>query len=227
MATMRTSNQATPGDTQRQVAARAAELRELAQSDAAEARDRAWQWFSQAGQRLRTDREVAIAELTALFSTGRPPCGIDGETKGALIGWAAAPVADRLLTALTDRWLPWAGKRFRAGDSTGDNVLRQNARPVSSVLWPRYHMHPSGPRLIAFDFKTYVQRGVLDTTMDVLVIDYASVESNPRLLIKQIRDELVEVVPGANLGKMIYEGPGDRHTLLAYFALKSTIPAAH
>lgn len=223
MATMRTSEQTAPGDPSDSVAARVAELRELAQSDATGARDQAWQWLIEAGQRLRTDRDAAIGELTAVFMAGRPPSGIDGETEGALIGWAAAPLIDQLLTALTDRWLPWAGKRFSATDRTGDNVLRPNANPVSRVLWPSYRMRSSGLRLMAFDFNTYVQGGVLDTGVDVLVIDYASVESNPRLLIKQIRDELVEVVPGANLGKMIYEGPGNRHTLLAYFALKSAL----
>lgn len=223
METIPRPKSATPGTTADVVAARVAELRELARSDATGARDQAWRWFRRAGQRLRTDRQAAMSELAALFAAGRPPGPIDGETEGALIGWAAAPVPDYLLTALTDRWLPWAGKRFKAGQSTGDNVLPPNAKVASKVLWPRYQMRSSRERLIGFDFTTYVQRGVLDTGMDVLVIDYASVESNPRLLIKQIRDELVEVVPGANLGKMIYEGPGDRHTLLAYFALKSAL----
>ena len=214
---------ATPSTTADVVAARVTELRELARSDATGARDQAWQWFRQAGRGLRTDRRAAMSELAALFAAGTPPTAIDGETEGALIGWAAARVPDYLLTAVTDRWLPWAGKRFKAEQSTGDNVLPPNAKVASKVLWPRYPMRSSGERLIGFDFTTYVQRGVLDTGVDVLVIDYASVDSNPRLLIKQIRDELVEVVPGANLGKMIYEGPGDRHTLLAYFALKSAL----
>ena len=217
------SKSSTPGKPAGLVAARVAELHELARSDATGARDQAWQWFRQAGRGLRSDRRAAMSELAALFAAGRPPAAIDGETQGALIGWAAARVPDYLLTALTDRWLPWAGKRFKAEQSTGDNVLPPNAKVASKVLWPRYQMRSSGERLIGFDFTTYVQRGVLDTGTDVLVIDYASVESNPRLLIKQIRDELVEVVPGANLGKMIYEGPGDRHTLLAYFALKSAL----
>ena len=223
MATTRTAKSATPGKKGDAVATRVAELRELAQSEATTARDQAWRWFRQAGQRLRTDRQAAIGELAALFATGKPPTGIDCETEGALIGWAATPAIDHLLGTVTDRWLPWAGKRFKAAENTGDNVLPRNAKLASSVLWPSYRMRSSGERLIAFDFITYVQRGVLDTGMDVLVIDYASVESNPQLLIKQIRDELVEVVPGANLGKMIYQGPGDKHTLLAYFALKSAV----
>jgi hypothetical protein len=60
----------------------------------------------------------------------------------------------------------------------------------------------------------------------VLVIDYAPVESNPRVVIRSIRDELVEVVPGAHLGKMLWRsgsGESASHTLLAYFALKSEL----
>jgi hypothetical protein len=58
----------------------------------------------------------------------------------------------------------------------------------------------------------------------VLVIDYESVETNPRLLIRQIRDELVQIVPGANLGKMLVNVPRQRELICAcYFALKSDI----
>ena len=35
-----------------------------------------------------------------------------------------------------------------------------------------------------------------------------------------IRDELVEILAGAYLGKMLWRHDGDRHTLLAYFALR-------
>jgi hypothetical protein len=54
----------------------------------------------------------------------------------------------------------------------------------------------------------------------VLVIDYEPVESNPRLVIRRIRDELVEVSPGMYLGKMLWRRRDGRHTLLAYFALR-------
>ena len=58
----------------------------------------------------------------------------------------------------------------------------------------------------------------------MLVIDYAPVDSNPALIIKSIRDELVQIVPGANLGKMLWRhGDGERHSLLAYFALRSPL----
>ena len=205
------------------VEARVERLRELAHEDRTLARDEAWRWFSEAGERVRTDRAAGMRELGALFATGRASTGIDGETEGALVGWVATPAVDRLLRLVTDRWLPWAGKRFDAAAGTGDNVLLGSTGPAARVVWPAYRLRPFGKRLTGFDFTTSVQRGVLDPDLEVLVIDYASVGSNPWLFIKQVRDELVEVVPGAHLGKMILELPGDRHALLAYFALKSAV----
>ena len=226
MATTTASARVTPRPATRRhsghsVEARVAQLRELAHEDPVLVRDQAWQWFSEAGERLVTDRQAAMSELGALFATGRPSTGIDGETEGALVGWVAAPVVDRLLRLVTDRWLPWAGKRFDSAAGTGDNVLLASTKPIARAVWPVYRLRPFGKRFTGFDFTTSIQRGALDPELDVLVIDYASVRSNPWLFIKQIRDELVEVIPGAHLGKMILEGPGDRHALLAYFALKS------
>jgi hypothetical protein len=40
------------------------------------------------------------------------------------------------------------------------------------------------------------------------------------LIIRQVRDELVEVAPGTHLGKMLWRHRDGRHTLLAYFALR-------
>ncbi len=65
---------------------------------------------------------------------------------------------------------------------------------------------------------------MLDPSVDVLVIDYESVSTNPNLLIRQIRDELVQIVPGANLGKMLVKVPRRAELFPAlYFALKSEI----
>ena len=205
------------------VEARVERLRELAHEDRMLARDEAWRWFSEAGERVRTDRAAGMRELGALFATGTASTGIDGETEGALVGWVTTPAVDRLLRLVTDRWLPWAGKRFDAAAGTGDNVLLGSSGLPARVVWPAYRLRPFGKRLSGFDFTTSVERGVLDPDLDALVIDYATVGSNPWLFIKQVRDELVAVVPGAHLGKMILELPGDRHVLLAYFALKSAV----
>jgi hypothetical protein len=49
-------------------------------------------------------------------------------------------------------------------------------------------------------------------------IDYDS-EENPRLLIRDILDELVQVVPGAYLGKILLRR-AETWRLLGYFALQ-------
>jgi hypothetical protein len=205
------------------VATRVAELRKRAVESPIEARDEVWDWFREAGERIPGDRDAALAELGTLFRAGKPATGIEGETEGMLVGWSVNSVFDRVIGSVTNSWLPWAGKRFKAGQGKGDNILVRSARWPAKLLWPLYATKSHGERLTAFDFVTRVENGVLDPDVAVLVIDYASVPDNPRLVIKQIRDELVEIVPGANLGKMIFEGPGERHTLAAYFALRSEI----
>jgi len=54
-----------------------------------------------------------------------------------------------------------------------------------------------------------------------MVIDYANVESNPRLVIRSIRDELVELVPGVYLGKILFNTGADRFSKIGYFALRT------
>ena len=76
---------------------------------------------------------------------------------------------------------------------------------------------------IAFDFVTRVEPGEHDPETKVLVIDYAPVDSNPGFVIKSIRDELVEIVPGANLGKVLYRNSDGSYANWGFFALR---PAA-
>ena len=75
-------------------------------------------------------------------------------------------------------------------------------------------------RRLAFDFETRIEPGKHDPGTEVLVIDYAPVEENPNLLIRSIRDELVEIVPGANLGKILYRSSEESYTNLGFFALR-------
>jgi hypothetical protein len=189
-----------------------------------------WSRFLEAGRRIQTDRDAALAELAELFRSGTPPRNLDGPMEGALVGFTFHPAFDRFAAALTSRWLPWAGKRFDAAGARGDNLLQRSARWPSKLLWPRYGLRAAGDRLAGFDFETRIEPGALDPDRDVLVIDYARVDSNPSLAIKRIRDELVEVAPGTHLGKMLWRhGGGERHSLLAYFALREMggVPHVH
>ena len=106
----------------------------------------------------------------------------------------ALPVIQRELDAsvVTVQWVVPATK----GGETLAGLLADPGKRVEKDL---------------YNFKTYVEAGRLDPSIDVLVIDYESVKSNLALLIRQIRDELVQIVPGANLGKMLVNVPGRRY----------------
>jgi hypothetical protein len=203
------------------VETRVRELRELAETDPAVARDRAWAWIQELGRETAADRSGGVGRLGQLFRLGVPPAGIDGQTEGILVAPLIAPPVDAFARRLTRAWMPWLGKRFDAGAGRGDNVLARSARLPTKLLWPRYAMGSAGSDLAAFDFETGVEPGKADPDVDVLKIDYSRVARNPRLTIKPVRDELVQVVPGANLGKILWRGRGGSYRLIGYFALKS------
>ena len=124
------------------------------------------------------------------------------------------------LRTITGAWMPWLGKRFNAAEGTGDNVLLGSARWPAKLLWPLYATREARGGRSAFDFETAIEPSKDEPLTEVMKIDYHDLDSNPSLLIRSIRDELVEVVPGAYLGKMLWRHDAERHTLLAYFALR-------
>lgn len=204
------------------VAQRVAELRKVAQGSPATAADAAWAWFGELGKQAGGDRDAAAEKLNELFRLGVPPTGIDGQTEGIFVAPLITPPVDRALRLLTGAWMPWLGKRFDAASSMGDNTLTASTRIVAKLLWPLYNTKQYGSNRAAFDFETRIEPGKNDPDRDVLVIDYFPVVSNPRFIIRQIRDELVEIVPGANLGKILWRRDEDDHALIGYFALRST-----
>jgi hypothetical protein len=213
--------QPTTEESRSAIARRVAELREQAASAPIEARDAAWQWFEQLGDEVRRDRDAGAAALAELFALGVPPAGIDGRTEGILVAPTITPPVDRLMRGLSGAWMPWLGKRFDAEANLGDNVLRQSARWPAKLFWPLYGTRPFGDDRTAFDFETRVEPSEDDPSVEVLVIDYVVMDSNPRFLIKRIRDELVEIVPGANLGKILWRHGDGSYALIGYFALRS------
>jgi hypothetical protein len=200
---------------------RAGDLRELAVTDPVAARSEAWRWFEDAGRRAGSDRKAADAELNELFRLGKPASGLDGPMDGILVMTTISGVVDPAARLITRLWMPWQGKSFHADADRGENRLVGSARWPAKLLWPRYSMRGASEGLLAFDFETYVEAGKVDPDREVLVIDYAKVDDNPRLVIRSIRDELVEIVPGAYLGKILYRTGEDRHRNLGYFALRT------
>ena len=203
--------------------ARLGELRERGQRSPVEARDATWEWLLELRERAGRDRDAACATLRELFRAGTPPRDIDGRTEGILLTPLIAGPVDLGIRVLASVWMPWLGKRFNRQTASGDNLLRGSARWPAKLLWPRYETQPLGNDRAAFEFETRVEEGKDDPDLNVLVIDYSVVDSNPGLIIKSIRDELVEVVPGANLGKILWRSGGGSHSLIGYFALRSPV----
>jgi hypothetical protein len=117
------------------------------------------------------------------------------------------------------------GKRFDAEAERGENRFRPPARRVARLLWPTYRFEEGPDGLTAFRFRTHTGPGKVDPDRETLKIDYDS-EDNPGLLIRDILDELVEIVPGAYLGKVLLRrGGGDspRWQHVGYFALQPPI----
>lgn len=215
-----TDGRSTAIRSQSRVERRLSELREVAARSPELARDETWAWFRELSEEAGRDRTGSARTLNELFRAGVPPKGLDGRTEGILVAPLLASPVDRALRSIAGLWMPWAGKRFHSAESRGDNVLRASARWPAKLLWPLYRTKDIGGDRAAFEFETRVEPGKDDPDIDVLVIDHSVVESNPRLAIKSIRDELVEIVPGANLGKILYRR-GDDHSLIGFFALRS------
>jgi hypothetical protein len=190
------------------------------------ARRAAWNQIRLAGMRARRHPQEALATLNLVFRLGKPPKQpLDGPYDGIMVAPSLWRPADRALTALWSAWMPWIGKRFDAEADRGDNRFRSAARGVARLLWPTYRFEESPDGLTAFRFRTYTGPGKVDPDRETLKIDYDS-DDNPGLLIRDILDELVEIVPGACLGKVLLRRGGadsPRWQLIGYFALQ---PAA-
>ena len=213
---------ATATGTASPIATRVAELRELATTDAPAAQEATWGWFKELGS--RRDEE----KLAELYALGDPPRGLDGPTEGILVLPLIQGAFDRFATTVTRGWMPWLGKSFDAAANRGYNRLAPSARWPAKLLWPRYgtSADEDGARH-AFEFETAIEPGKADPGVQVLKIDYEPVEENPGLVIRRIRDELVQIVPDTYLGKILWRsGEGDEATYgcIGYFALRQ--PAA-
>jgi hypothetical protein len=199
------------------IEAKLAELRSLAAGDPAAAQTAVWTWIKELGSRK------AEAELGELYRLGTPPQGLDGPTEGILVTPLIRGGVDRVLTTLTGAWMPWLGKSFDSDANRGYNRLASSARWPAKLLWPLYRTQDDEDARAAFEFETAIEPGKLDPDVQVLKIDYGPVESNPRLVIRSIRDELVELLPDTYLGKILWrsgEEGNERYSCIGYFALR-------
>jgi len=198
-------------------------LQVLAGGDPDLARRQSWNQIRLAGTRAGRRRAEAHDSLNRIFRLGTlPEPMLGGRFDGVAITPTIFASADPALRALASLWMPWLGKRFDAETQTGDNVMLPSARLPSKLFWPSYRFRSIGDgRYAAFRFRTYVGTGVLDHERRILKIDY-NWDENPSLLIRDILDELVQVVPDVYLGKALLRRGGPLSPswrLVGYFAL--------
>lgn len=201
------------GTTGGAVAQRLAALRADAATDPAEAQQATWAWIQELGEKRDANA------LEALFASGTAPVGLDGPTEGILVATLTNPLVDLPVKLLTSAWMPWQGKSFDAANQRGINLMTESSSLPSKLLWPRYGMREAAQGRVAFDFETGVEPGAIEPKVDVLKIDYGDIEENPDLIIRKIRDELVELVPDTYLGRILFRISGG-FSNIGYFALK-------
>jgi hypothetical protein len=112
--------------------------------------------------------------------------------------------------------LPWLGKRFDAQAKRGTNSLSRLgllARPITKV-------RKAGDHYEAFPMAHWVEPA--RSTRAPTCWSSTTPACRITVAISHVRDELVEIVPNTNLGKMLWR-QGDAFYLLAYFALKTPV----
>ncbi len=173
-----------------------------------------------AGIRASSQRDAALESLNRIFRLGSAPStALDGTYRGIMVATSVHGLVDPLLRWVTNLYMPWVGKRFVAADSTGDNVLEPSARHLARLVWPNYKDFSTldNGRLAGLVFKTSSGPGRLDPDRQTLALDYDQ-PGNPGFLVRNVLDELVEIVPGAYLGKFCHRR-GSKLKLIGYFAV--------
>ncbi len=172
---------------------------------------------------LQTDRAKGLEALNEAFRGGRPPQPpIDGSCDGELVALADLGVTLPFARTLLAMWLPWKGKYLSASESCGDNIFGQNYRWLFKLLYPFYRgiIEVDSQTFRALKFKTSIKPGLDDTDRQVLNIDY-DLPDNPKLTIRPIIDELMEVDPGVYLGKIHFKWWWGKRQMVGYFSLRS------
>lgn len=203
------------------IADRVAELRVAARRDPAGVQEEMWDWIKQLGAKRDTET------LEELFEAGMAPRGLDGPADGLLVTTVVNPLIDFPVRLATSLWMPWRGKVFDSEQKTGINRMTADSTLPAKLLWPLYAMRKTADGPTAFEFVSGPEPGKITPRIPVLKIDYKPVSSNPNLIIRQIRDELVELVPNTHLGRVLFRLPavrGERFVNVGYFALRQ--PAA-
>jgi hypothetical protein len=169
----------------------------------------------------RRDRPRGLAQLNELFRAGTPPAApLDGRYAGTLVALDVAPGLTALAQAVASLWMPWKGKTFTAADQSGDNIFTRDSFGLAHLYWPLYRGYiGDGPTTYrAFAFHTYLAPGRTDPDRQVLKIDYNR-PGNPRLSVRRVLDELVQLDDRLYLGKAHLKWWWGGWQVVAYFTL--------
>jgi hypothetical protein len=200
-----------------------AALQEFAESDPYLAGRQVWNQLRLAAMRGGRRRGEVLDSLNRIFRLGTVP---GPPYDGLVVTTRTFALTDPLFRVLVSIWMPWVGKRFDAETMSGDNLMLPSARALAKLVWPSYQFQNIGEgRYAAFRFRSYAGTGTIDRDRQVLKIDYDSAE-NPDFLIRDILDELVEIVPKVYLGKVLVRFSEHIRWLGAYFALRPPAPGS-
>jgi hypothetical protein len=172
---------------------------------------------------LKHNRQGGLAMLNDLFRGGTlPDPSLHGRYAGKLVALDIAPGLTQLTQLIIRAWLPWQGKTFDAASSCGDNIFTRDSLALAHLFWPLYHgyLDDTPQTYRAFAFRTYIAPGLADPDRPVLKIDY-DLPGNPRLSIRRVLDELVQVEEGFYLGKAHLKWWWGKWQLVAYFSLQA------
>ena len=170
---------------------------------------------------MKLDRARGWAALNDIFREGTPPRPpLTGKYAGELIALDLKPGLTQFFELVASSWLPWKGKRFDAAPASGDNIFTRDSRTLARIFFPRYHgyAHNGSETYRAFQFRTSVGAGRQDPDRQVLKLDY-DLEGNPRLSVRRVLDELVQVADGYYLGKAHLKWWWGEWQTVAFFTL--------
>jgi hypothetical protein len=198
------------------IGARVAQLRELAVTEPDRAQSEAWEWFKELGA------DADEQSLDELFTLG-DATPMEGPTDGILVAFFVTPVIDSFVMALMGpgrATMPWMGKTFDPETGTGVNRFKDWFPPISRIVFPRYGgQRKQDGESVLFDMDNGIIPDPLDPGHAVWKIEYKDEEKGNPFFVKDVLDCLVEIVPGAHLGRIEHEGRSGFKNL-GYFALK-------
>ena len=170
---------------------------------------------------LKGDRVRGLILLDEIFCRGTEPNPtLEGPYKGELITVDLVPPLTWVAEAVSKAWMPWQGKTFDADKDRGDNIFTRSSLPLSRIAWPFYRgfVPNDDGNVRAFAFRTSVSASLANPDLKVLRLDY-NLEVNPRLTVRRVLDQLVQLSDGLYLGKAHLRWWG-KWQLVAYFTLE-------